>query len=387
MASHRSPLARPWNRLLVGAAAGSLVLAAAGCSSGGSGSDTASAGGGDLSAAQQECVDKASAFRDERGLLPETLPEGLTPLSKPPTEGLTISRLSPGSVPTSVALSNKIVELAPEIGWTGKNVTYDGSVEDLNRKALEAMDSSDIVVVDGIPTAAIQEPIRVAQEKGVLLLDGSISEAPVSVPGFGGTPYGGDTFDKLGEVAMNGILQANNCQGGVAVFSLPVPNLQSEGDTMEAILAEECPDCAFSYTDIPFSDIGSPAATNAVVSKLQSDPSIKFAYFTIGDLAVGLGPALKQAGIDVQIGGAIPVPQNLDATKAGENEFWLGFPQETSAWNILDTAARALDTGEPVVGNHYPVPMYTPDNIEVTDHIPAYPQDMGEQYKELWQLN
>src|SRR4051794_15216839 len=173
MASHRSALARPWHRLLVGAAAGSLVLGAAGCSSGGSGADTASAGGGDLSAAQKACVDKATKAIEDRGLLPDKLPEGLTPLSKPPTKGLTIARLSPGSVPTSVALSNKIVELAPQIGWIGKNITYDGSVEDLNRKALDAMNSANIVVVDGIPTAAIQEPIRVAKEKGVLLLDGS----------------------------------------------------------------------------------------------------------------------------------------------------------------------------------------------------------------------
>src|SRR4051794_1415120 len=69
MASHRSPLSRSWNRLLVGAAAGSLVLAAAGCSSGGSGADTASAEG-DLTAAQQECVDKATQYIDDRGLLP-----------------------------------------------------------------------------------------------------------------------------------------------------------------------------------------------------------------------------------------------------------------------------------------------------------------------------
>ena len=124
-----------------------------------------------------------------------------------------------------------------------------------------------------------------------------------------------------------------------------------------------------------------------MVSKLQSDPSIKFAYFALGDLAVGLGPALTQAGVDVQIGGAIPNTQNLATLEQGENAFWLGFPQETSAWTILDTAARALDTGEPTVGNHYPVPVYTPDNIETTDEIPAYPSDMGEQFKELWQLN
>lgn len=386
MSVPRPILTRKWSRALVGVAAGSLILSAAACGSSGDsgGSDD---GSGKLSAAQQECVDKATAYLDERGLLPEKLPEGLTPLSKAPTEGLTITRLAPAQVPSALKTSEELVKIAPEIGWTGKAVSFDGSVEDLNRKAMEAVDSSDIVQVDGQDPAALQGPIKAAKEKGVLFEIASIAEEPVSVPGFGATPYGGDTFAQIGELGAYNIMKATNCKGSVAVFALPTLALKASADSLAAVLKKECEDCSSSYTEIQFADIGSPAATNAVVSKLQSDPSINFAYFALGDLAVGLGPALKQAGVDAQIGGAIPNTQNLATLKQGENAFWLALPQKTSAYTILDTAARALDTKKPTVGNHYPIPVFTPDNIKTTDEVEAYPTDMGEQFKELWQLN
>jgi ABC-type sugar transport system substrate-binding protein len=384
MPSYRSRLARPHSRVLVGVAAGSLVLAAAGC---GSSDDAGGGGGGELSASQQECMDNANAYLDERGLLPESLPEELTPLSKPPAEGLTITRVGPAAVPTSLSLSERLVEIAPEIGWTGSGVTYDGSVEDLNRKALEAVSSSDVVVLDGLPTAALQAPIQAAKDNGVLLLIASINEVPQSVPGFGGTPYGGDMSPNLGELGAYAFMQATDCQGTVANFEISgYPAQEAIGDSLEEVLARECEDCSYSSTGINQTDIGSPAATNAVVSKLQSDPSIDFAFFTFGDLAVGLGPALTQAGIDVQIGGAYPNTQNLEAMQKAGNGFWLGVPEETNAYVIVDTAARALDSGQPVVDSYYPIPVYTPDNLETTDEVPAYPTDIAEQYKELWQV-
>jgi ABC-type sugar transport system substrate-binding protein len=382
MSAHHS-LVPPWRRLLAGLAAGSMIFAAPGCGS----SNDATADDGKLSAAAQECMDNANEYFDDRGQLPDSLPAELTPLSKSPAKGLTITRLFPGSVPTSAALSQKIVDIAPEIGWTGKALSYDGSVEDVNRKALAAIEDSDIVIVDGLPTAALQGPIKAAKEKGVLLMLGSITEAPQSIPGFGATPLGGDLYVKMGELAAYAFMQATNCQGKTAAFGLPVEAMQTLADSMGDVLQQECEDCAYSYSDIPFSDIGSPAATNAVVSKLQSDPSINFAFFTIGDLAVGIEPALKQAGIDAKIGGAIPVPSNLAALKKGENSFWLGVPQGMTAWINFDTALRAMDSGQPTVGDHYPVPVFTPDNIESTDPIPVYPKDYEEQFKALWKIS
>lgn len=385
MHSLRPILTRHRQRVLVGFAVGSLVFSAAACSTQDSGGKAEE--GGDLSAAQQKCVDKATAFLDERGLLPKTLPKGLTPLSKAPTKGLTITRLAPAQVPTALKTSQELVKLAPEIGWTAKAVTFDGSVEDLNRKAMDAIETSEIVQVDGIDPAAVQGPIKAAKAKGVLFEIASIAEAPESVPGFGATPYGGDTFAQIGELAAYNIMKSTNCKGSVAVFTLPTPALKASAASLAATLKKECEDCKSSYTEIQFADIGSPAATNTVVSKLQSDASTNFAYFTLGDLAVGLGPALKQAGVDVQVGGAIPNTQNLATLKQGDNAFWLALPQKTSAYIILDTAARALDTKKPTVGNNYPIPVFTAENIETTDEVPAYPTDMGDQLRKIWQLS
>ena len=329
-------------------------------------------------------------FEDRGGLLPESLPEELTPLSKTPTEGLTITRIFPGSVPVSAELSNQIVELAPLLGWTGKALAYDGSVEDLNRKAMDAIGNSDVVVVDGPPPAAVQAPIQAAKDNGVLFMIGSITDPPQSVPGFGGSPLGGDFYVEVGEVGAYSFMKATNCKGKMAAFGLAGPGsepLSAQAEVVKKTLEENCEDCEYAgYTGVGFSDIGSPAATNAVVSKLQSDPSIDFAYFTIGDLATGIEPALKQAGIDAKIGGAIASPTNLSQLKKGENSFWLGIPPTMSALINLDTAARALDSGKPTVGQYYPVPVFTADNVESTDPIPTYPQDYEDQFKEIWQV-
>ena len=134
----------------------------------------------------------------------------------------------------------------------------------------------------------------------------SITEPPQSVPGYGASAIGGDIDTRTGTLAANVFMKTTNCKGRMAAFGLPIDATRNQASSMAAVLKEKCPDCTASYTDIPFADAGSPAATNTVVSKLQADPSINFAYFTIGDLAVGIEPALKQAGLQVQVGGPSP---------------------------------------------------------------------------------
>jgi ABC-type sugar transport system substrate-binding protein len=380
-----SPSSKQRLRLFVGVAAGSVVLTMAGC---GSSSDGSADGDGDLTKAQQECVDKAEAYFNERGLLPESLPPELTPLSEPPPDGLKITRLTPSGVPIAAQLGEEIVKVAESIGGTGSSVVYDGSEEDANRKLLEAIDNSDIVMIDAVQAAAVQTPIAAAKKNGVLLVLNAITDDPVSVPGFGAAPLGGDFSPKLGELAAYAFMRATNCQGKAAAFGLPVDAQKIQVEGIQDVLAEECEDCSLSYTEIPISDIGSPAATNAVVSKLQSDPSINFAYFALGDLAVGLEPALQQAGLEVGVGGALASPPNLAQLEAGKDAFWLGLPPPMTAHIYVDTALRALESGQPTVGSVYPVPVYTADNLEMTDSLPpVYPEDYEQQFRELWQLN
>ena len=382
-----SPRFRPASRRhrpFAGLAAAALVLAAAGC--GNTNDDSpSSGGGGDLSAAQQECVDSASAFLDDRGLLPEELPEGFTPLSAPPTPGLVFTKLMQGAVPTDVESSELMADLADKIGWVGNTLAYDGSVEDVNRKAMEAIETSDVVALAGPEPASVQGPIAAAKEKGVLLMMNT-QEPTQSLPGFGAIPLGGDMWNNFGKLGGYQMLQATDCQVNVAAFGIPAQPIQDAAEGAHEVLKAECAKCGYSYTDIPFADIGSPAATNAVISKVQSDPSINFVYFGIGDLATGIEPALKQAGLDVQVGGVLPSSPNLDALKRGDNSFWVGVPQEPTALIVIDTALRALDTGKPLTNGAYPAPVYTQDNLTQTDPVPAYPPDIKDRFMKLWHV-
>ncbi|WP_028473829.1 hypothetical protein [Nocardioides alkalitolerans] len=373
------------NRWLAGlVAATTLTTVLAGCSSARENAASEREDDGDLSASAQQCLDKANAFLDDRGLLPDELADELTPLSEPPTRGLTITRLYPGSVPSSGEVSQAIVDNADELGWTGKKVAFDGSVEDVNRKLLEAIDDSDIVEVDGFPPAAVQPAIAAAKEKGVLLMLGAITDQPESIPGFGAVPNGGDLFNQMGELAAYSFMRATRCQGNMAAFGLPFDAMRTVGNSAGEVVERECENCTFSYTDIQTSDIGSPAATNTVVSKLQSDPSIDFAFFTIGDLALGIRPAMTQAGVDAEIGGALPLSSNLADLQNGDNSFWVGAASEVTALSQLDSAARALDSGQTVVGNRVPLPIFTQDNLESADPVPVYPTDILAQFKQLW---
>ncbi|WP_328810480.1 sugar ABC transporter substrate-binding protein [Rhodococcus sp. NBC_00294] len=341
--------------------------------------------GGSLTAAQQECVDKADAYFETRAPLPESLPPELTPLSKKPREGLTITRVFAGAVPTDAEVSRKMNEAAPVLGWTGKSVAYDGSVEDANRKLLDAIGNSDIVTLAGVPESALQAPIAAAKDKGVLLMLDS-KNPPVSIPGFGATVLGGDLWTQIGEPAAYAALKATNCQGSVAVFGVAADAMRDLAAGIDQTMKQECTECGYSYTELPFSDIGSPAATTAVTSKLQADPSVALAFFTVGDLAKGIEPALKQAGLQTKIAGALPSASNLVSLEQGKDEFWLGLPQDMTAWLVLDTAARALDSGQPTVGNVYPVPLYTSDNIETTDEVPVYPKNYRAEFETLWKV-
>ncbi|WP_236796038.1 hypothetical protein [Amycolatopsis sp. GM8] len=361
------------------------AVTAAGCSTTGDRHNSAS--GGELSAAQQQCMAAATAYLGKTGLLPNALPPELTPLSKPPAKGLTITRVGQQS-PSSVALGKRLEEIAATVGWTGKSVVYDGSIEDLNRKALDAVNHSDVVAVDGVPEAAVLAPIKAAKDRGVLFILGSETETPESVPGFGATAAGGDLYKKIGELAAYTFMQTTKCQGKTLVVGLAdAEALRVEADTMKSVVSQKCVDCSVSYMEVPFTDVGSPSVTNAVVSNLQSDRSRNFVYFTLGDLAIGIEPALKVAGVDVQIGGAIPIPSNLSELKKGENAFWLGVPQGMTASILVDTSLRALESGKPYVGDHYPVPVFTPENITSTDPIPVYPQDYEAEFKKLWLVN
>jgi len=329
-----------------------------------------------------DSVDKY--FADRGADLPDSLPEALAPLTKTPDQGLTVTHLFTGDT-TSQEVKGGWEQAASALGWDLNAVATDLTPEDVNEKALAAVKDSDVVVVDGLPPAALQEPIKAAKAAGVLFAIASTPDAPESVPGFGATPHGGAWFNNLGELAGYALLRSTKCQAHVASFGIPIDASNNVISGLEEVVKQECPDCTTTKTDIQFADLGSPAATTAVVSKLQSDPSINFVFCFFGQVATGVTAALKGAGLDAQIGGTLPATPNLDELQKGDNAFWVGAPLPVVGWLEADTVARALDAGQPTPGDVGPVSIYTSENVgDPGSTVPVAPDGYQDAFKKLW---
>ena len=136
---------------------------------------------------------------------------------------MTFTRLTPNSLPTGISLGEEIVKTAPVVGWTGRYVTYERMVEDANRKAMDAISTSEHRSRStGCSSAALQAPIQAAKEKGVCSMLNSITDPPQSVPGFGASAVGGDVDTRTGTLAAYVFMKTTNCQGKMAAFGLPI---------------------------------------------------------------------------------------------------------------------------------------------------------------------
>ena len=193
----------------------------------------------------------------------------------------------------------------------------------------------------------------------------------------------------LGQLHANMVMKESDCKANVAIFSLPFPILKVGTDEFQAVLKAECPDCKVSYSEIQPKDLGSPAATNAIVSKLQSDPSVKYVLTVIGNVAAGLNTALDQANIkDVKIFGAVPDENSIKALQDGTNAWWLTQTSQINGWMELDAVLRAIESGKPVNTTGNPIGVLTPENVPPdAASVPIFPADYEDLFKQVWQVS
>ena len=75
---------------------------------------------------------------------------------------------------------------------------------------------------------------------------------------------------------------------------------------------------------------------------LERNPSLNWIVYTVGDLSLGVDPALKAAGIlgKVSIGGNAPDQTNLIAVRNGTETAWTGFSTPILGFRDADMMAR-----------------------------------------------
>jgi ABC-type sugar transport system substrate-binding protein len=394
MTGSEHPCSRRRQRRSLFATAGvaALAVALAACSSGSS-SSSSSSGAADANATAaatattSSCVAAANAFLKPWDSLPTSLSSAYTPLTSKPAPGGTVIQLVNGTIPSDGQSFQQLSIAAHTIGWTAKDIIFDGTVADLNTKFEQAVsDKPTAIALSGWPPAELERPLAAAKAAGVIVGLNSVSDLASSYPGYASNTNGAATSKEIGQINAYMFLRDSGCKGSVAIFNLPFPILTIATNEFQATVKAHCPGCTVSYNEVQSSDIGTPALPSAVVSKLQSSPSTKYVYAIIGNVADGLAPALTQAGITgVKIFGQVPDSTSISALRSGTNAWWIDQSSLMNGWTTLDGILRVLQAKHPISDTGgYPLAVLTQQNVPAGTGIPVLPANYQSEFEKLW---
>jgi ABC-type sugar transport system substrate-binding protein len=369
-----------------------VVLAAAACSSSSSSKSSATSdaqGGSTSTSATAACVAAANNYLKPWQTLPTKLSSSYASLPHRPPTGKLIIQLVNGIIPSDNQSYQQEAIAAKTIGWAAKEIVFDGTVPDLNAKFEEAItDKPAVITLSGWPVAAIAEPIAAAKKAGIVVALSSILDQPISNPGFAALSNAAPTVATIGTLEANWFMADSKCTGSAALFSIPFPIVAYSFKVFADVVRAKCPGCTVTTSTIQAADIGTPAATTAMVSTLQSNSRIKYAVPAIANLATGLPAALTQAGITgVRILGSVPDATAIKALQEGTNAMWVDQSSLIQGWTELNAALWAIETGKTVTDTGgYPLAMLTHANVAPGSGIPVYPANYAAEFETLWHV-
>lgn len=380
---------RTWLAVAVATAA-AVALAACSSNTGtGASAATGSSLTGGTDAATSACLAAADAYLASYQTLTSALPASYTALpSKPAASGSVVHLVGP--LPTELALSNAQGAAVKQLGWKFDVVNFNGSVEDLNAKFEQAVSMKPtMITLSGFPVAAISKSLDDAKKAGVVVVLADISDSPSGYPGFAGVVEGATTYTKVGELNAYQFMKASNCHGSAAIFSLAYPILTVGTDAFTNTVKAHCPACSVSISNLQGKDLGTTAATSAIVTRLQSNPSTKYVYAVIGGVASGLTSALRQAGLNgITVFGADPDENAIAAIKDGTNGWWVQYGGQLNGWAEIDAGLRAIQTQKPVADNpDYPLGLLTKATTPADVALPVVPASYASDYAALWHVS
>ena len=380
---------------------GSLALAACG----GSDSDSSSSSGAESTANSEGTG--SSTVSEEGGesggstLVPEPPTEPPTeipvkePLPKKPAHKNVIW-LACGLPACQGYLSAGYKNAAAALGWGFEQINYD------TLKAAEGVQQAlnknpDYIFITGIPPAAFEAQAKEAIKKGIPIFSGFDTTPPEPEKNGIYTQYanypGYEVATQLGAWVIND----SEGKGKAVMVSIgEYPILTKQVEEAEKFLGKECPECGIETIDVTVEDVGEGKVPAKIVAFLQSHPETEYVWFTFGDLATGVYPALQAAGLNESVkllGAQANKVINTELSK-GNYAAWNTQAQELGGWLAMDSAARISEDLplEPYeeTGN---LPTWVIDSPEVADELLEFPEGewpgpegFQEQFEELWQV-
>jgi ribose transport system substrate-binding protein len=383
--------------LLFCLAVGAALFALAGCGGGGSsssstaGSSTASAEPTDAQTASssggsgggvEEAAAKVAAMRAAPG------PLEIPAMTKSPPTGKTAYWIS-CKLPECDAGDPGMEAAMKTLGWKLTTLKADLTPEAYAGAWSQAVAAKPDVIfaTDLVPVQIIEAQLKQAQAQGtsVVMVGGATKVGEGGVDGsVGSVPWIGENGVALTDWAIA------DSEGKANILVLYDPSVSTHVAAYEEGKEEAekiCPECTVSGMKVQLAEAGKGVPAE-VVSYLQTHPEVEYVIAGVSSLELGLGQAIKSAGLPVKVGTAASSPQDLEAVKDGTESVAVTNELSSLAWRMADVAAR-IEAGEKVpssIANPVGVrQLFDEQNIESADFVkPWEVPDVEKTFAKAW---
>ncbi len=250
----------------------------------------------------------------------------------------------------------------------------------------------DYIASTGLATAQYQTQLDAANAAGIPVLScfGTDDPGPDSIQ----MQCGDEAFvNTTGPLMADWAIADSNGAANVLIVSIPdFPILKVETDAFIAQIETNCPACTYEELNVTLDDLIGGKIPAAVVSKVQANSDLNYAFYSFGDLPGGISSALDTAGLGGRVKqfgqdfSTIDLQEIVDGTMGA----WSADPKGYAGWLMVDAAARlslgmTLDEERSAAA----LPTVIVDNADFANEIIAtdgdwFPAGGQDAFKALW---
>lgn len=323
------------------ACAVAMVAAAMAVSACGSGSNDDTGGSSSSTAAAGAAVEQAQSRVDALRAAPKPL--AIPALTRQPARDRTAYWIS-CKLPECDVADASVQEAMRQLGWRlttlKTEVTPEAIIGAWNRAV--AADPDVILAVGLGPDSLIERQLKQADADGVRVVMAS-SPSSVGTYGIDATIASRAWYDASTVGLVDWAVADSGGDANMVVLydqSLPLQSSAFEAARRQA--KEQCGSCTLTGLPMRTADIGK-AVPGQVVSHLQKDPDVDYVLTVLSSDALGVGQAIKAAGLSAKVGTAVSQQQNIDAVAKGVEAVAIPTELLSLAWRMSDAAVRLVE--------------------------------------------
>lgn len=364
-----------------------VVLAALVGGCGSSGSDTSSTGAETTTSGSTDLASIEAAVRKSEQ--PPTKIGVTTPLPDAPEPGKTFVYLQCELLQCQ-SIGESIHEAVDAVGWHYVQIDYkQADPSTLIAGMKQALkDNAVAVTFTGLPEALWAQMIPEYEKAGAAIIPEYVGPTKLQGPVIGNINSPTDTA-RGAKALADWFIADSQGKGKALLHNVPqYGTVSTWTDQFKGYVEENCEACEVETVDTTIAQVVGGEISSAVVSALQRNSSLEYAFAFNGGFFTGLPAALQNAGLsDVQVGGYIAVPEDVADLMAGKGGAYGGLNTDYGGWLAVDLALRKeAGVTLPESQQALPFQLLTEDSATESASDFQLPEDYQDQFKKVWKV-